>query len=209
MKPILISHCSICSRLGEIETSFSKYGSDDPDRLLPPEASRLVPLSPPDSYDAERHHVRRCPECGTFYRYDQSYEYLVNGSEDEEELRRLTPTEVRDRMSDSDYDHLIAFLESHRDTPHPLDRHFVAKCLTAHYLDTSNVEGITTLLRDTRIDIVKGTLFFLRWLVVNGTPVNEMKPYEHAIHDIRTADDESLQWAVAFFTSAFSKIGKS
>ncbi len=209
MKPILISHCSICSRLGEIETSFSKYGSDDPDRLLPPEASRLVPLTPPDTYDAERHHVRRCPECGIFYRYDQSYEYFVNGSEDEEELRRLTPTEARDQMSDSTYEHLIAFLEAHRNTPDPRDLHFIAKCLTAHYLATSNVEGITTLLRDSRPDIVKGALFFLRWLVVNGSPVNGMRPFESAIREIRVADDESLRWAVAFFASAFSKIEKS
>jgi hypothetical protein len=86
--------CEICGKLSDAETSYSKYGSPDDDRPLPPEASRLVPEEPASGCHAERDHVKRCPLCGTFYRYLSSYEYLVNGSEDEEELRRITPEEA-------------------------------------------------------------------------------------------------------------------
>jgi hypothetical protein len=81
--------CEICSRLGQVETSYTKFGWEQDDRPLPPEASRLEPVEPLDSYEKERHHIRRCPLCGMLYQYDWTYEYLVNGSEDEEVLTRL------------------------------------------------------------------------------------------------------------------------
>jgi hypothetical protein len=83
------SACTICSRLQDVETSFTKYGWEEQDRPLPPEAGLLEPVEALDTYDKERHHVRRCPLCGMLYQYDWTYEYLVNGSEDEETLTRL------------------------------------------------------------------------------------------------------------------------
>ena len=91
--------CEICGRLSDVETSFTKYGWPDDDRPLPPEAGRLVPAEPTSGYDAERDHVRRCPICGTYYHYRWSYEYLVNGSEDEEVLRRITPEEAESLLA--------------------------------------------------------------------------------------------------------------
>ncbi len=41
-----------------------------------------------------------CPFCGTLYSYESRYEYLANGSEDEEELRRLTESEARAWLGD-------------------------------------------------------------------------------------------------------------
>ena len=38
--------------------------------------------------------MRRCPHCGTLYRYLQSHEYMANGTEDEEELSRLSPSQA-------------------------------------------------------------------------------------------------------------------
>ena len=34
--------------------------------------------------------LQQCPQCATYYLYRTDYEFLVNGSEDEEELTRLT-----------------------------------------------------------------------------------------------------------------------
>lgn len=94
--------CEICSKLSDVETSFYKYGWDDMDRPLPAEASRLEPVGPIDSYERERNHLRRCPVCGTYYHYTWSYEYLVNGSEDEEVLTRLTPEQAGRLLGDQE-----------------------------------------------------------------------------------------------------------
>jgi len=65
------------------------------DRPLPEAAARLIVLPAIDpTADPEKAHARRCPQCGTFYRYLQSHEYLVNGTEDEEELSRMTPSQA-------------------------------------------------------------------------------------------------------------------
>jgi hypothetical protein len=38
--------------------------------------------------------MRRCPHCGALYHYLQSHEYMINGTEDQEELIRLSPTQA-------------------------------------------------------------------------------------------------------------------
>ena len=86
--------CSICSQLRDIETSFYKYLAPDYDRPLPAATDRLQRVLFLDEEDAERRHVRRCPSCASLYTYQLTYEYLVNGSEDEETLTRLTPDET-------------------------------------------------------------------------------------------------------------------
>jgi hypothetical protein len=65
------------------------------DRPLPEAAARLtiLPATDPQA-DHEKQQVRRCPHCGTLYRYLISHEYLVNGTEDEEELSRLSPAQA-------------------------------------------------------------------------------------------------------------------
>lgn len=89
--------CEICSKLRDVETSFSKWGWPEMDRPFPAEVGRLV-AAEDASGEKENHHVKRCPICGTCYSYDFSYEYLVNGSEDEALLTRLTPEEAAARL---------------------------------------------------------------------------------------------------------------
>lgn len=81
--------CPICSQLKDVQTSFYKYAAPEYDIPLPAAAAQLVVVKDLTLQDVENHHVRCCPQCGTLYRYDVSYEYLVNGSEDEERLERL------------------------------------------------------------------------------------------------------------------------
>lgn len=65
------------------------------DRPLPEAAQQLTVLPVIDpAADPEKAHLRRCPRCGTFYRYLQSHEYLINGTEDMEELSRLSPSQA-------------------------------------------------------------------------------------------------------------------
>jgi len=87
--------CTICDTLKEHETSWSKYGCPDDDRPLPPAAANLTVLPLPDDTPVDKRHVRRCPGCGAFFGYLSWYEYSINGSEDEEELVRMAPAEVK------------------------------------------------------------------------------------------------------------------
>ncbi len=89
------SICSICAQLKAVETSFYKYAAPEYDRPLPAAAALLVQVGDLGLVDAEKQHMRRCPECGTLYSYLFGYEYYVNGSEDEEQLTRLSADEAR------------------------------------------------------------------------------------------------------------------
>ena len=89
--PLDPSSCEICCQLKDVETSFYKWGWEEMDRPLPAAAARLVRGEALDSYDPDRRHLRRCPLCGAFY----LYEYLANGSEDEEVLTRLTAEQAQ------------------------------------------------------------------------------------------------------------------
>ena len=86
--------CSICSRLRDTETSFIKYGWDEGSFTLPEAAGKLIAAESTGSTEREYHHIRRCPECGCYYTYDSNHEYLINGTEDEETLKRITDDEA-------------------------------------------------------------------------------------------------------------------
>ena len=88
------SSCSICSRLGDLHRGFQKRGREAEDTFLPDAASLL---GPPRELQPERNphvHLRRCPECGTSYLFTTESEFLVGGSEDEQELLRLSDEEA-------------------------------------------------------------------------------------------------------------------
>lgn len=79
----------------DVEISYVKYLAPQYDKPLPAAAAKLAVLPDLDpKADPEKQQLRRCPNCGTLYRYLQSYEYMVNGSEDEERLTRLTSAQA-------------------------------------------------------------------------------------------------------------------
>jgi len=170
-----LSDCEICSRLAEVETSFAKYGSDDAARPLPPEAARLTPVGDLATLDAE-HHVRRCPLCGMLYRYDWSYEYLVNGSEDEELLVRLTPDEARAWLSEGEYAARIALAQQGTGHPSALTRRYAGKCLASHYLVQQDCDALSALLRQYDAQVVGGALEYLARLVWLGEALDALTP---------------------------------
>lgn len=59
----------------------------------------IKPLKDFEPYDSRKLHLQQCPECKTCYLYQTDYEYLVNGSEDEETLIRLTPAEAEEYLN--------------------------------------------------------------------------------------------------------------
>ncbi|HQE92991.1 MAG TPA: hypothetical protein PLH19_09170 [Anaerolineae bacterium] len=171
---IPIAECEICSALDEVETSFSKYGWDDMDRPLPPAAARLEFFKALDAHDAERHHIKRCPVCGIFYEYRLTYDYYVNGSEDEEELVRLTPAQARDLMDEAIYAFLMDRMREGLTDARPLTRRYAAKCLVSYYMKRQEMALAGEVLAHPDPEVVKGALFFLRQLANDGDRLPEI-----------------------------------
>ncbi|HNW92736.1 MAG TPA: hypothetical protein PKM88_07505 [bacterium] len=82
--------CPLCGQLRDEECGSQKFGSADNDVMLPAAVSALLVVRDLRPNATRQQQIRRCPECGTYYLYETDYEYLVNGSEDEQRLRRLT-----------------------------------------------------------------------------------------------------------------------
>jgi hypothetical protein len=82
--------CAICSQLADQEYATQKWGREEDDTYLPAAAARLVIVRDLRPYGSRKLQLQRCLECGCYYLYRTDYEYLVNGSEDEEFLTRLT-----------------------------------------------------------------------------------------------------------------------
>ena len=89
--------CSICSKLKDKEYAMQKYLADD-NTHLPEAADHLRVIRNFRPYDSRKMKLEQCPECGTYYLYETDYEYLVNGTEDEEFLTRLTEAEAMEYL---------------------------------------------------------------------------------------------------------------
>jgi len=93
-KPILPAAndtCSICRDIPQRTGEFWK-GGDLQGSSMPAAAAKLEIVGWPyfnDDTSSSNQCIKRCPECGTIYRWDMEYEYLVNGSEDDITLTRL------------------------------------------------------------------------------------------------------------------------
>jgi hypothetical protein len=186
------TECEICRHLDDVETSFYKYGWDDQTEVLPPEAARLVPAQAITGSDTERHHVKRCPICGTFYRYDFSYEYLVNGSEDSETLERLTPTQARDFLGETKYNDLMAALPAYLQAAEPRTRGYAAKCLVYQHLERREFTRAAAYLSHTEADVVKDVLYFIWRLTANGYRLENRAAFEPALRALAAGPDRDL-----------------
>ncbi len=88
------TRCAICSQLADFESAYQKYGRPEEDTYLPDASNKLLVVKDFKPYASRKLELQQCPECQTYYLYRTNYEFLVNGSEDEEELTRLTDTEA-------------------------------------------------------------------------------------------------------------------
>jgi hypothetical protein len=88
------THCSICSQLADYESAYQKYGHEQENTYLPAAANSLQVVRDFKPYGSRKLQLQQCPQCATYYLYRTDYEFLVNGSEDEDELTRLTDEEA-------------------------------------------------------------------------------------------------------------------
>ena len=86
--------CPSCATLRDEEYAYQKYGWEQDNSYLPPAAADLRVVRDLRPYGSRNLQLQQCPECGTYYLYRTDYEYLVNGTEDEEFLTRLTPEQA-------------------------------------------------------------------------------------------------------------------
>lgn len=82
--------CSICRGLRDEEYAAQKWGWEENDTHLPAACNELELVRDLSGCSSRKLQLQQCPECRTYYLYRSDYEFLVNGSEDEEWLTRLT-----------------------------------------------------------------------------------------------------------------------
>lgn len=128
---IPITKCTICKHLDEEEYGFQKCGWSDSDSYLRGAASKLKNVNKSKGF-------KRCPECGTFYSYSEQHEYLVDGSEEEQILRRISPTEAKEYFSKSNYERRIKMFKEELTARRKIVRRHAAKSLAYYYLFDSN-----------------------------------------------------------------------
>ncbi len=88
-------NCSICKTLPDNYGAYWK-GGDLQSKPMPASAAKLEVVGAPiynKSTSYSHTVIQRCPECGTCYRWQFEYEYLVGGSEDEIDVTRLSRDE--------------------------------------------------------------------------------------------------------------------
>ena len=93
--------CPLCSALADEEHAFQKFGRDTDNTYLPAAAGALTLVRDFRPYSSRKQQLWRCPQCGRHYLYTSDYEYLVNGSEDEEHLTRLTDDQAAETLNRS------------------------------------------------------------------------------------------------------------
>lgn len=89
------NNCRVCSKLSDKEYARQKYGWEENNTYLPDAASQLKEIKDFLPYGSRKSILKQCQECGTYYLYETDYEYLVNGTEDEEFLTRLSDEEAK------------------------------------------------------------------------------------------------------------------
>lgn len=92
-------NCTICSQLADKESAFRKFGNDDISTTLPDVSQNLAIVKDFRPLSERKIQLKQCPRCGTYYLYRTDYDYYVNGSEDEQELTRLTDSEASEYLN--------------------------------------------------------------------------------------------------------------
>lgn len=89
--------CANCSKLADKEYAMQKYASDN-NTWLPAAAAGLSEIHDFAPGSSRKRILKKCLECGTHYLYRTDYEYVMNGSEDEEFLERLDETSAEELL---------------------------------------------------------------------------------------------------------------
>ena len=87
--------CPTCGQL-DGASAASKDGWPELATSLPPGAGALVTIRTLLDTGSRKRLVQQCPACHAYFLYEVGYEFLANGSENEETLRRISAAEARD-----------------------------------------------------------------------------------------------------------------
>jgi hypothetical protein len=89
--------CSICSLLRDVETAYEHVQSPEDDVDFPEAVKHLKTVR--DISNSKS--LMQCPQCGTYYFYKSSYEFLIGygGSYDEFNITRLSDEEAQQYLS--------------------------------------------------------------------------------------------------------------
>jgi hypothetical protein len=207
-KFLAISDCEICSHLGDFETSFVKYAHEDMTELLPPEASRLLHLDGQVS-DTDRRQFRRCPLCGTFYLYKFTYEYLVYGSEDEEELARATPAQAKRFLTGQEYVDAIAWMKVCLQHPNVETRRFAGKCLASHHLERQEITAILKYLRHPDTEVAFGALSFLGEYARGRYELSELWELQDTLAELDDGSEAQAAGIARYLARNIAKYGST
>lgn len=123
---IPISDCDICKRLSSHNHADLMYAP------IPENMASLIGTSPTDRPADD---IIKCPVCDTFY----AYVYTCGFTENDVELRRITPTEAGQVV---DVDNYRQDLASHHDDT----RAYAAQCLVEYYLSEDIQKGADALI---------------------------------------------------------------
>jgi len=204
---IPLGACEICSRLDEVESAFDKYGWDDMTRSMPEQAGQLVPAEDSEGYERQNHYVKRCPVCGIHYQYDYEYEYLVNGSEDDITLTRLTPDESRRYLSDERYEFLIDHLRTSLSDPDPKTRSYAARSLVAHALTRSNLAEVERYLVYPDVQVVEGAVLQLKYWLQNQANLDESRSLVPVLRSVTQHASEKAAKLAWYLLKYVFKVG--
>ncbi len=97
---IVAGPCPVCGTLDDHESGAQKGGRPEDDTFIPPAVDALVEVADLGSDGGREHRLLRCPRCGSHFRYDTDYEFIVPGTEDTQDLRRVTPAEAAALLRD-------------------------------------------------------------------------------------------------------------
>lgn len=87
--------CSICGKLKNHEYTYNKEGQDECQRF-PDAFYKLINVKElTKGYTSRPHTILKCPKCETYYYHKVGYEYLVEGTENEEWLDRLNDKDAK------------------------------------------------------------------------------------------------------------------
>jgi len=94
MQPPQPTRCTVCGDLGPYHRAMQKHGDEEEDTFLPATVKGLKFVKEMRPGETRSPSLLRCPECGSYFLFKVSYEYLATGSEDEQELCRMTPEQA-------------------------------------------------------------------------------------------------------------------
>lgn len=102
-----IADCTFCGEWPDSLSDDNSTNSSQTDARFPERVELLVKVRGDRTYD--RPEIRRCPECGTYYRIEnREYEWTPTGTDDVDTLTRLTPADALPLLPDAERAELTA-----------------------------------------------------------------------------------------------------